>query len=90
MILQQPMTGTVIGSLPGRPGNGRRISFRIGTGLNVGSMDRFFQDFYYPGLLAAIWRGERPMPGKPLAPSPAPSLKMLVQNQEFGGERAVL
>jgi len=29
MILQQRMTGTVIGSLPGLPGNGRRISFRI-------------------------------------------------------------
>ena len=28
MILQQRMTGTVIGSLPGLPGNGRRISFR--------------------------------------------------------------
>ena len=29
MILEQRMTGTVIGSLPGLPGNGRRISFRI-------------------------------------------------------------
>ena len=29
MILQPRMTGTVIGSLPGLPGNGRRISFRI-------------------------------------------------------------
>ena len=29
MILEQLMTGTVIGSLPGIPGSGRRISFRI-------------------------------------------------------------
>ena len=29
MILEPVMTGTVIGSLPGLPGNGRRISFRI-------------------------------------------------------------
>jgi predicted ester cyclase len=29
MILEQLMTGTLIGSLPGLPGNGRRISFRI-------------------------------------------------------------
>lgn len=29
MILEQLMTGTVIGSLLGLPGNGRRISFRI-------------------------------------------------------------
>ncbi len=29
MILEQMMTGTVIGSMLGMPGNGRRISFRI-------------------------------------------------------------
>ena len=29
MILQPRITGTVIGSLQGLPGNGRRISFRI-------------------------------------------------------------
>jgi predicted ester cyclase len=29
MILEQMMTGTVIGSMLGLPGNGRRISFRI-------------------------------------------------------------
>ena len=29
MILQPRMTGTVIGSLPRLPGDGRRISFRI-------------------------------------------------------------
>ena len=29
MILEQLMTGTVIGSLLGLPGNGRRISFRM-------------------------------------------------------------
>ena len=29
MFLEQVMTGTVIGSLPSLPGDGRRISFRI-------------------------------------------------------------
>jgi len=29
MILEQTMTGSVIGELLGLPGNGRRISFRI-------------------------------------------------------------
>lgn len=29
MILEQMMTGTVVGSMLGLPGNGRRISFRI-------------------------------------------------------------
>ena len=49
-----------------------RVAFRIGKGLDVVPLDRFFQDFYYPGLLAAIWRGERPMPGKPFQVNPAP------------------
>lgn len=29
MVLEQLMTGTVIGSMLGLPGNGRRISFRM-------------------------------------------------------------
>jgi predicted ester cyclase len=29
MVLEQVMTGTVVGSLLGLPGHGRRISFRI-------------------------------------------------------------
>jgi predicted ester cyclase len=29
MVLEQLMTGTVIGALLGLPGNGRRISFRM-------------------------------------------------------------
>jgi hypothetical protein len=41
------------------------IAYR-GDGLGLIPLDRFFQDFYYPGLLASIWRGERPLPGKPL------------------------
>jgi len=46
------------GSLGGR----EKVAFRVGGGLNVVPVDRFFQDFYYPGLLAAIWRGETPKP----------------------------
>ena len=36
-------------------------------------VDRFFQDFYHPGLLAEIWQGKRPMPGKRLGSTPAAS-----------------
>ena len=50
-------------------------------------LDRFFQDFYYPGLLAEIWRGERPMPGKPFQISPAPSIKLLVNQETAGTEQ---
>ncbi len=50
------------------------ISFRVGEGLNVVPVDRFFQDFYYPGLLAAIWRGERPKPSVQLGEQLPPLL----------------
>jgi WD40 repeat protein/uncharacterized caspase-like protein len=63
-----------------------KIAFRIGAGLNVVPLDRFFQDCYYPSLLAEIWRGERPMPGKPLQLSPAPLVKMLVKQNEDGAQ----
>ena len=49
------------------------VCFRVGGGLNVVPVERFFRDFYRPGLLAAIMRGERPMPevemGKQLPPA---------------------
>ena len=59
--------GLFDGSRVGR----EKVHFRIGTGLDVVPLDRFFQDFYYPGLLAEIWRGEHPTPAKPLHANPA-------------------
>ena len=50
------------GLFDGSAGGRQSVCFRIGDGLNIVPVDRFFQDFYYPGLLAAIWRGERPKP----------------------------
>jgi WD40 repeat protein len=69
--------GLFDGSRPGR----EQVFYRTGNGNELVPLDRFFQDFYYPGLLAEIWRGERPMPGKPLQINPAPIIKLLV-NQE--------
>jgi uncharacterized caspase-like protein len=50
------------GLFDGSYGGRQRVMYRIGDGLNVVPVDRFFQDFYFPGLLAAIYRGERPNP----------------------------
>ena len=50
------------GLFDGSAGGRQKVSYRVGDGLNVVPVDRFFQDFWRPGLLAAIWRGERPMP----------------------------
>jgi WD40 repeat protein/uncharacterized caspase-like protein len=74
--------GLFDGSKQGR----EQVFYRIGNANELVPLDRFFQDFYYPGLLTEIWRGERPMPGKPLQFSPAPLVKILV-NQESAGEQ---
>ena len=50
--------GLFDGSADGR----QKVSFRIGQGLTVVPVDRFFQDFFHPGLLAELCRGQRPMP----------------------------
>ena len=50
MILDQMMTGTVLGSLLGLPGNGRRISFRM---LQV---FEFRDGFDQPGKRLARYR----------------------------------
>jgi WD40 repeat protein len=73
--------GLFDGSRKGR----EQVAFRIGNGLDVVPLDRFFQDFYYPGLLDEIGRGGRPMPGKVFQSDPAPSLRMLVN--QGGGAR---
>ena len=60
------------------PAEGRQcVGFRIGEGLKVVPVDRFFQDFYYPGLMAALWRGERPVPGASFAAHEAPAVKIV-------------
>ncbi len=62
----------------------QKVLFRIGDGLNVVPVDRFFQDFYYPGLLAAIWRGERPKPDVVLGEELPPLL--VIDSPQAGGD----
>src|SRR5262249_33383178 len=50
------------GLFDGSAGGRNKVSYRVGGGLTVVPVDRFFKDFYRPGLLAAILRGERPKP----------------------------
>jgi WD40 repeat protein len=65
------------GLFDGSRGGRQKVSFRVGGKLGVVPLDRFFQDFYYPGLLAGLWAGERPRPGKPFQTNPAPLVRML-------------
>jgi WD40 repeat protein/predicted Ser/Thr protein kinase len=50
------------GLFDGSVGGRDKVSYRVGVGLNIVPVDRFFQDFYRTELLARIWRGERPLP----------------------------
>ena len=55
----------------------QRVAFRVGEGLNVVPVERFFQDFYRPGLLASIWQGDRPQAEVKLGHSLPPTLKII-------------
>lgn len=67
----------------------QRVMFRVGGGLKVVPVDRFFQDFYYPGLLAAIMRGERPMPDVDLSGKLPPEIR-IVSHEKLAGRRYVI
>src|SRR5262249_22832179 len=47
-----------------------------------------FQDFYRPGLLALLWRGDRPMPGTEFGKQRPPSLRILAPTEDGPVETA--
>jgi Caspase domain len=65
------------GLFDGSPGGRQKVMYRIGNGLNVVPVDRFFQDFYRPGLLAEVSRGgAKPVPEVKMARAQPPQLKI--------------
>ena len=65
------------GLFDGSPEAITNICYRIGNGLNVVPVDRFYKDFYRPGLLAAIMRGERPLPEVEIGNQLPPKLQIV-------------
>ena len=65
--------GLFDGSARGR----QLVSYRVGDGLNVVPVDRFFQDFYRPGLLAALFGGARLQPRADLFKQQPPEVRIL-------------
>ncbi len=53
------------------------VGYTIADGLDVVPVDRFFQDFYYPGLLPALLQGERPLPGAKVKLLPPPLVRIV-------------
>ena len=65
------------GLFDGSPDSRRMVSYRIPGQLNAVPVDRFFQEFYRPGLLIAVERGERPMPDFEIGDGMPPRLKII-------------
>jgi WD40 repeat protein len=65
------------GLFDGSAGGREKVYYRVGKGLTVVPVDRFFQDFYRPGLLASLLRGERPMPEADFARQRPPLLRIV-------------
>ncbi|MEQ8791495.1 MAG: caspase family protein [Pirellulaceae bacterium] len=72
------------GLFDGSPGGREKVMFRVGGELDVVPVDRFFQDFYYPGLLTAISAGERPLPQVELPTSHPPLVR--IASPKAGGD----
>ena len=69
------------GLFDGSEGGRQRVTFRVGGGLDVVPVDRFFQDFYRAGLLADLARGRRPMPEVTLGESKPPLVRIVEPRQ---------
>ena len=65
------------GLFDGSTGGRQKVMYRIGGALNVVPVDRFFQDYYRPGLLAETFRGARPMPEVRMSRALPPQLKIV-------------
>lgn len=57
------------------------VTFRVGGGLNIVPVERFFQDFFRPGLLAEIWGNQRPLPTAELGVKLAPQIRIVSPQQ---------
>jgi WD40 repeat protein len=69
------------GLFDGSEGGRNKVSFRVGAGLNVVPVDRFFKDFYRPGLLADLTRGLRPVPEVELGGALPPMVRFVSPQQ---------
>ncbi len=65
------------GLYDGSEGGRRMIGYRFASKLPGASVDQFFGHYYRPGLLAEIFRHERPMAAVQLGRQPPPVLKIV-------------
>lgn len=65
----------------------QQVSFSINDGQTRVPVDRFFSDFYYPGLLHSVLNGERPMPAGDFADQAAPLVKVISPQQGMSADQ---
>ncbi|MBI3467792.1 MAG: caspase family protein [Planctomycetes bacterium] len=53
------------------------VAYRVGDSSELVPVDRFFQDFYRPGLLSAVVGGRRPMPEADFARAAPPRVRIV-------------
>ncbi|MBI1902427.1 MAG: hypothetical protein HYS13_15100 [Planctomycetia bacterium] len=57
------------------------VAFQIGDSTDLVPVDRFFQDFYRPGLLSAVFQGSRPLPDAAFAGSLPPRVRIVAPKE---------
>lgn len=65
------------GLFDGSAGGRDKVFFRAGEQNDLVPLDRFFQDFYRPGLLADLTAGMRPMPADEVKVQEPPKLRIV-------------
>lgn len=64
------------GFFDGSEGGRKALAYRFPKG-GFEELDRFFAEGFRPGLLAEVWRGERPFPAEPFSRGKPPIVKLL-------------
>lgn len=64
------------GLFDGSEGGRKVVGYRFPKG-GLGECDQYFAGGFRPGLLAEVWRGERPVPAKPLVRGKPPVVKLV-------------
>lgn len=65
------------GLFDGSAGARQQVLVRVGGGLNLVSVDRFFQDLFAPGLLAETLYGRRPLPTVDVTRNAPPKVRIV-------------
>ncbi|MFV1968372.1 MAG: caspase family protein, partial [Pirellulaceae bacterium] len=84
------LVSTPEGLFDGSDGGRQAVHFRIGNSLHVVPVDRFFQDFYYPGLLESVWNGQRPLPQVTMGESAPPMLRVVSPDRDGSVDKNVV